>query len=158
METIIRQATDDDIEKLIKARFDYFEAEEWALTHEQRSEFEITLRKYFSANINKNFFAVFVESGGEIISVAFLSISEKPANLSFPTGKFGVIQNVLTYPKYRNMGFATRALNVLVEEAKRRGVSQIELMASAQGKPLYEKLGFSEAKSEKFMAMRMNLL
>lgn len=154
----MRMATVNDVKNLIMARFDYFEAEGWEVNSEQHSVIKSNLLQYFTKHLNIDFFAAIVEENGKIISLAFLSILEKPANLSFPTGKIGTILNVLTYPEYRKKGFATQTMGLLIEEAKRQNLSYIELSASEHGKPLYQKLGFREIKSSHFTEMKMPLI
>jgi ribosomal protein S18 acetylase RimI-like enzyme len=148
-----------DLETLIKVRFDYFDAEQWEVSPEQRITIEGNLRQYYENNLNANFTAAFVECDGEIASVAFLAVSEMPANIvAFPTGKKGTILNVLTYPEHRRKGYATSAVQLLIEEAKKKNLSFIELSASESGKPLYQKLGFAERiKSEHFTDMKLSL-
>lgn len=156
----VRMATTDDVITLIKVRFDYFTTEKWELTDDQRISISSQLQQYYSKHLNLDFFAALVEDdSGNVISTAFLAISEVPANLSFPTGKTGMILNVLTYPEYRRMGYATNVMNLLIDEAKRQNLSYIELSASELGKPLYEKLGFKEPQpSAHFTKMKMSLL
>ena len=154
----VRMATLNDIKILIKVRFDYFAAEVWRVTSEQREVIESNLRQYYHKHLNIDFYAAFVEVEREIASVAFLAISEKPANLSFPTGRIGTVLNVFTYPEYRKKGYASSTMNALICEAKKQNLSYIELSASESGKPLYEKLGFKETKSGHFTDMRLSLL
>jgi len=155
----IRMANINDIDMLIKVRFDYFSTEKWELTDDKRAMITTQLRQYYSKHLNLDFYAVFIEDDiGRIVSTAFLVIFEKPANMSLPTGKTGLFLNVFTYPKYRKMGYATNAMNLLIEVAKKQNVSSIELSASDLGKPLYTKLGFQEHKSPNFTQMRMSLL
>ncbi len=45
-------------------------------------------------------------------------------------------------------------ITFLLDEAKQQGVSMIELSATDDGKPLYEKLGFTPAK---YSSMRKTL-
>lgn len=92
-----------------------------------------------------------------VISTAFLAISEKPVNPSFITGKTGTLLNVFTYPEYHRMGFATKLVCHIIDEAKQLGVSSINLSATQEGKPLYEKLGFTKPKL-KYTAMRLQLV
>ncbi len=154
-----RMADHYDVDKLINVRFDYFATEKWELTNDKRDMISSQLQQYYSKHLNVDFFAAFIEDDiGDIVSTAFLVISEKPANLSWPTGKTGMILNVLTYPKYRKMGYATNTMNLLIDEAKKQGVSYIELSASDLGKSLYKKLGFQENKSAHFTEMKMSLL
>lgn len=156
----VRTATLEDVDTLIKVRFDYFAAEKWELSNKEKTMISSQLQQYYPEHLNRDFFAAFTEDdNGEIVSVAFLTIAEKPANLSWPTGKTGMILNVLTYPEYRRMGYATNSMSLLIEEAKRQNLSYIELSASHLGKPLYEKLGFQETEaSEDFKEMKMYLL
>lgn len=156
----IRMATIDDVATLIKVRFDYFAAEKWELTNDERVSISSQLQQYYSKHLNLDFFAAFVEDDiRNIVSTAFLVIFEKPANLSWPTGKTGMILNVLTYPGYRKMGYATNTMNLLIEEAKKQDLSYIELSASDSGKPLYKKLGFQELESSThFTEMKISLL
>lgn len=155
----IRMAVKDDVDSLIRLRFDYFATENWEITSEERNRMSSRLRQYYEAHLNRDFFAALAEEeGGEIVSTAFLVIVEKPANLSWPTGKTGLILNVLTKSDYRKKGYATKIMTSLIERAKQHEVSYIELSASEMGKPLYEKLGFRETEPSQFQAMRLSLL
>lgn len=156
MAATVRMAALEDMDLLTQGRFDYFEAEKWTVTAEKYSMIKINLRQYYHEHLNDDFFAALVENENRVVSMAFLAISEKPANLAFPNGRMGTILNVLTYPEYRKKGYATQALKVLLEEAKRQNLSYIELSASKSGKPLYRKLGFKE-KPASFTDMRLFL-
>jgi predicted GNAT family acetyltransferase len=149
----------NDIAKLIKVRFDYFATENWEVTNKISEQIRTQLQSYYSKHMNDDFFAAFVEDeDGNVVSTAFLVIVEKPANLSWPTGKTGTILNVLTYSDYRNKGYATMALNLLIDIAKKQDVSFIDLSASELGRSLYKKLGFQEKGSSHFTEMRKYLL
>lgn len=154
-----RIANHKDIDILIKIRFDYFASENWAITKEKGDLICSQLQKYYSKHLNLDFFAALVENdNGTIASSAFLAISEMPANLSVPTGRKGMILNVLTYPEYRKKGYATNAINLLIKESQKQDLSFIELSASELGKPLYRKLGFQEFENSSFTRMKMELL
>ncbi|MCM1112761.1 MAG: GNAT family N-acetyltransferase [Muribaculum sp.] len=60
--------------------------------------------------------------------------------------------NLYTKPEYRRRGIAYRTLELLVEEARERGIAQIALEATAMGRPLYEKFGFVAAEDEMILA------
>lgn len=155
----IRMANLDDIDSLIEARFKYFALEKFIVSTESHAIIETQLRHYFSIHLNVDFFAALIDVDNIIISIAFLAISEKPANLSFPTGKTGTILNVFTLPEYRNKGYARSTLTSLINIAKKENLSYIELSASELGKPLYKKLGFDEViPSTHFTDMKLSLL
>lgn len=152
---IIRKAGISDIDSLITCRLDYLLEERGYLANKERAVIESQLGKYFEKHLKEGtFIAVLAEECGDIVSCAYLAISEKPANVSFMTGKTGTLLNVLTYPDYRGRGAATKVITALIDEAKKTGVSMIELAATDDGKPLYEKLGFQAAA---YTAMRMML-
>ena len=58
------------------------------------------------------------------------------------TGRKAYIMNMYTDPSYRRQGIAMNTLDLLVKDARRRGVTHITLEATAAGRPLYEKYGF----------------
>ena len=147
-----------DINGLVNVRFDYFKAENKLCTARDKELITSQLLNYYPKHINHDFFASIAnESTGRIISSAFLVIVEKPANLSFITGKTGIILNVLTLPEYRRKGYAEAAVKQLISKAKEYNLSYLELSATDMGKPLYEKLGFGTVKNENYTNMRLNL-
>ena len=149
-----------DTDRLLKLRFDYFAAENFEYSPGMGKQMQSQLEEYFPKHINQDFFAALAEDeSGEVRAVAFLVIFEKPANSrSFPTGRSGLILNVLTYPQHRRQGYATKLLNLLIGEAKARKLSYIELSASEMGMPMYEKLGFKLPEPSHFTDMKLNLL
>jgi len=65
-----------------------------------------------------------------------------------PTGKKAYIMNMYTKPDYRRRGIAFKTLDLLVSDAKKRGITAISLEATAMGRPLYEKYGFIKMNNE----------
>lgn len=151
----IRKATLQDIDKLIKLRFDYFKADKIHVTDKEENAIHKQLRLYFEKHITQeSFIAILVEEDGEIASAGFLAISEKPASPSFITGYAATLLNVLTYPKFQRKGYATIVVKHIIEEAKQRNISVIDLSATAGGIELYRKLGFEESH---YTSMRLKL-
>ncbi len=153
----IRKATLEDIDLLIRLRFDYLLVDRGSLTTEEKEIIRSQLISYYTKHINTNFIAILAEMDHTVVSTAFLAISEKPANPAFITGKTGTLLNVFTYPEYRRKGFSTQVISQIIEEAKLSGVSSIDLSASPEGKSLYEQLGFTEPKS-KYTPMKLQLI
>jgi GNAT superfamily N-acetyltransferase len=60
-------------------------------------------------------------------------------------GRTGTIAGVYTFPSHRRRGFARAILCRLIELGREGGCHTIRLRASAQGRPLYEHLGFLPA-------------
>ena len=63
-----------------------------------------------------------------------------------PVGKRAHIMNVYTNADHRRQGIARHMMNMLLDEAKERGVTYVSLDATENGRPLYKSLGFDENK------------
>ena len=151
----IRRATLDDIELLVATRLDYLATDGHAMYGERKNEFSAQLRSYFAIHFEHgDFAAVFAEDTEKVASVGYLIISERPPAPSFPNGRIGTVLNVLTYPEYRRRGFATLILQRLIAVARDMQVSSVDLLATADGKELYSKLGFD---TSGYCPMRLRL-
>ena len=60
-----------------------------------------------------------------------------------PTGRRAHLMNVYTDPGYRRRGLARRLLTMLHREAETRGVTEITLDATEEGRRLYESMGYA---------------
>lgn len=83
----------------------------------------------------------FIGAGG----VSFYQVMPTYHN---PTGKKAYIMNMYTAPEYRRQGIAFHTLDLLVQDAKKQGVSQIALEATDMGRPLHERYGFVKMEDE----------
>ena len=155
LDIILRKATMQDIDTLIKLRFDYLTEDSIDLAQNQKTIISEQLNEYFQKHIQDGtFIGVIAEADNKIVSTAYLAISEKPANPTFITGKTGTLLNVLTYPEFRRNGIATKVIAFIIDEARKVGVSSIDLSATNDGKHLYEKMGFTVSK---YTTMNMKL-
>ena len=153
---ILRKASIEDIPLLIKLRVDYLNEHFGELVPTEEDAIKNQLENYFAKHIpNDSFIAILAEINGNVVATAYLIISERPANPLFITGITGTLLNVLTYPEYRRKGISTKVINKVIDEAKRIGVSSIDLAATNDGKPLYEKLGFYVSN---YTTMKMKLI
>lgn len=84
---------------------------------------------------------IFIGAGG----VSFYQVMPTYHN---PTGKKAYIMNMYTAPEYRRQGIAIHTLDLLVNDAREQGVSQIALEATNMGRPLYERYGFVKMEDE----------
>ncbi len=143
----------NDIETLIKMRMTYIRCDFPDTSDEKLAKVINSLPEYFKKHIDKDMFAFAAVDDGNVISGAFLVILEKPANPAFPTGKVGNVLNVFTIEEYRRKGIASRVMKMLMAHAKDKKLDFLELKATAEGCPLYKKLGFSEETSS-YTAMK----
>lgn len=84
-----------------------------------------------------------VEAGGEgvVAGGGILLLDFLPNALSAQTRRAWVM-NVFTEPAHRRRGLARRLLEAMVEWSRAEGLPALFLHASADGRPLYEDLGF----------------
>lgn len=152
----IYKATLKDIDDLVQLRIDFLKMDHGHISDQNENIIRKQSREYFEKHIPiDDFIAVIAKDNiGKIMSAAFLIIQECPANPSFMTGRTGILLNVITYPEYRRRGIATQVLQSLIEEAKIKSISSIDLSATDEGKGLYEKMGFSVSP---YTAMRLKL-
>lgn len=109
----------------------------------QAYEFDAVLkeesREYFSTGDQTTILAM---EQGQVVGCATLCYIGMMPTFSHPTGKRAHLMNVYTREQYRRQGIAAHMVEVLVSEARERGVTEISLDATESGRPLYEKLGF----------------
>ena len=74
--------------------------------------------------------------------------------LGHPTGCRAHIMNVYTAEGYRRQGLARQLLLALHDEARQRGVTEITLDATAEGRRLYESLGYQASDECMFFDMK----
>ncbi|MNY58017.1 Acetyltransferase (GNAT) family protein [compost metagenome] len=83
-----------------------------------------------------------------------MSTYEVLPTLGNPSGKTGYLFNVYTPALYRRRGLSSTLMRHLIEEARRLGIGEILLDYTAEGKSLYEKLGFQPL--DKDMVLKVN--
>ena len=145
-------ATKNDIDELIRLRIAYMIDDFGSVTDEERAGMEKQLPDYFDRKLGTELVAFVArdedravdETKGNIVSVAYLHIIEMPANSILLTGLFGDVLSVYTEPEYRGKGLCTQLMKNLIEYGKKRGLGRIDLLATDDGYPIYEKVGFKE--------------
>ncbi len=152
----IYQATLADIDDLIQLRIDFLTMDQGRLSDQNEKEIRAQLKVYLAKHIPlEDFIAVIAKHPtGKIASAAFLIIQERPANPSFITGLTGTLLNVVTYPEFRRKGIASQVIGEIINEARQKRVSSIDLYATDDGRELYKKLGFVEPS---YTSMRLKL-
>ncbi len=66
-----------------------------------------------------------------------------PANPKDPCTERAVVLNVYTEPGFRKRGIARQVMLTILAWVKEHGLRSVNLHASPEGRPLYEKLGFA---------------
>lgn len=151
---IYKKANISNLNELIQMRIEYLLEDFGELSPNKILEIQNNLNNYFLHNLNKNCL-IYIAKDDNIVSTAFLVITEKPSNPNFLTGRVGTVMNVYTKEEYRKQGIATRLMEMLLNEAKRLNLDYVELKSTKQGYTLYKKLGFKENQS-KYLDLKYN--
>lgn len=139
----IRIARADDIDILMETRLEMLKIvngldEGYVFSEELKDE----SRRYFLEGDQTTVLA-FVD--GDLAGCASASYIKIMPTFSHPTGKRAHVMNVYTRDRYRRQGIAYKMMTMLIEDAWVKGATEISLDATSSGRPLYEKLGFTDS-------------
>ncbi|MGB7333412.1 MAG: GNAT family N-acetyltransferase, partial [Terriglobales bacterium] len=88
-----------------------------------------------------------LDGSGRVAGGGGVLLCPWPANPKDPCTERAVILNVYTEPEFRKRGIARQIMLTILAWVKEQGLRSVNLHASAEGRALYEKLGF-EATNE----------
>jgi GNAT superfamily N-acetyltransferase len=139
----IRAAGHDDVEILVAARVGMFtdmgedEPASLAATAEG-------FRSYLASALDDGSFEAWVEEeDGAWVGSAAAVFYRLPPNPRNRSGTMAHVLNVYVRPSDRRRGVATALLRHARARCTERGVGIVDLVASDEGRPVYERLGFS---------------
>jgi len=89
-----------------------------------------------------NFRAWLAEVGGQIATTGGVLLRQAPPTYANLSGRDGYILGMYTRPAFRRRGLATAVMQTILDFLRAEGIQRATLRASAEGRPLYEKLGF----------------
>lgn len=149
-------ATNDDIDLLMSSRLEMLKVVNNLPADYIFSEELITYSKEYFEKGNQTTILAIDEEIDSVIGCATLCYIEMMPTFSHPTGKRAHLMNVYTNQDYRRKGIAMKMMEMLIIEAKDRGVTEISLDATESGRPLYEKCGFKA--SDECMTLNLGKL
>jgi len=149
-ELSIRRATAADAGVLARHRADMFR-DMGQLPADLRDTLVEAARAYFAAAVPDGRYVAWLakaEVEGNIVAGAGLQLRELlprpvPGGTRLVHGSQGLILNVFTEPAWRRRGVAAALMRELLRWCRANGIESLVLHASADGRPLYEKLGFT---------------
>lgn len=149
MELLYKKATIEDIGILTKTRIEVLRAANQLSDDADMTEVEKQSYEYYSKALRDgSHTAYLVFDGTNFIGAGGVSYYRVMPTYHNPSGNKAYIMNMYTSPKYRRKGIAYKTLDLLVGDAKSRGVNVILLEATEMGRPLYEKYGFVKMNNE----------
>lgn len=144
-----KQAALEDLEILVETRIQVLRAANQLDDSADMTQVERETRAYYlSALADGTHTAYLVFDGDTFVGAGGVSYYTVMPTYHNPTGQKAYIMNMYTHPAYRRQGIAARTLDLLVQDAKCRGIHAISLEATSMGRPLYETYGFIQMTSE----------
>ena len=144
-----QRATIKDLEELVRTRIIVLRAANKLDESADMSEVEEQSRDYYKkAMTDGTHTAYLVYDGDKFIGAGGVSYYRVMPTYHNPRGEKAYIMNMYTAPDYRRKGIAFKTLDLLVRDAKERGITAISLEATDMGRPLYEKYGFVKMDDE----------
>ena len=149
MEYIYKRAGLEDIGLLVKIRLEVLRAANCLDADTEMSLVERQSREYYEEALRADTHAAYLVFDEErVIGAGGVSFFRVMPTYHNPTGWKAYIMNMYTSPDYRRRGIAYHTLELLIEEAEKRGVKHISLEATDMGRPMYERYGFVNMKHE----------
>jgi GNAT superfamily N-acetyltransferase len=136
------RSTTADIPMMIGMRREF----SFELAGEQSPEIEEALDEsqtaYFTRELNKNYFSWHATVDGHVAAIAGMTIRTQPGSIKNPSGRWAYLMLVYTKPQYRKRGISAQLVQRLIGTAKELGITALELHATPEGAPVYERNGF----------------
>ena len=149
MALIYRKATIDDLEILTETRLEVLRAANQLSDDVDMSEVKRNSFEYYQEALrNESHVAYLVFDEEMFVGAGGISYFQVMPTYHNPTGRQAYIMNMYTKPDYRRRGIAFRTLDLLVADARAKGITAISLEATDMGRLLYAKYGFIKMNDE----------
>ncbi len=153
MNLIFKKATIDDLNFLVETRIEVLKAANKLDDSVDMSLVTENSYDYYEKSIKtENHIAYLVFDNDNFVGTGGISIYCVMPTYLNPSGIKGYIMNMYIRRIYRRQGIALKILDLLVHEAKCRGISFISLETTDMGKSLYKKYGFQKMEDEMILS------
>lgn len=143
--------TKDDIALLMKVRLEMLrEVNDLSEDYVYDGVLVTESRRYFESGEQSTILAF---DGEEVVGCASMSYIWIMPTFSHPTGKRAHLMNVYTKANHRRQGISRNMVELLINDAKEKGATEISLDATDMGRPLYEALGFKPSSAGMVMEL-----
>ena len=144
MDFTFKRAGVGDASLLAAMRLEMRKERETAVCPVSEEEFFRCNLEFFRTQIASGSFIAFIAyEGDQAAACSGLSLEIHPPSYENMSGKIGYVTNMYTRPAWRRRGLAALLLDRLAETARQEGCRRLCLNASAMGRPVYLRYGFS---------------
>ena len=142
-------AAADQLDLLVKTRVEVLRAANRLDDSADMSEVERQSRDYYIKALSDGSHTAYLAFDGDaFVGAGGVSYYQVMPTYHNPSGWKAYIMNMYVRPAYRREGIATHILDLLVKDARARGIDCVTLEATDAGRPLYQKYGFIPMKHE----------
>ena len=144
-----RKATIADLDILTETRIEVLRAANQLSNDIDMSEVKKQSYEYYQKSLQDDtHLAYLIFDDEKFVGAGGISYYQVMPTYHNPSGKKAYIMNMYTRPDYRRQGIAFKTLDLLVADAKTKGITAISLEATDMGRPLYAKYGFVKMNDE----------
>lgn len=152
MELTYHRAGIGDIDRLTETRLMVLRAANGFDESKDMGHVSEAARAYYLDSLESGGHAAYLVLDGEnFVGAGGVSFYRVMPTYCNPSGWKAYIMNIYTHPGYRGRGIASHTLDLLVKEARSRGITSISLETTDMGRPLYEKYGFLRDEKEMYL-------
>ena len=149
MGLIYRKASINDLDILTETRIEVLRAANQLSNDIDMSEVKKQSYEYYQNSLqNDTHIAYLIFDDEKFVGTGGISYFQVMPTYHNPTGKKAYIMNMYTKPEYRRQGIAIKTLDLLVADARTKGITAISLEATDKGRPLYTKYDFIKMNDE----------
>jgi GNAT superfamily N-acetyltransferase len=147
----LRPATLDDLEALVHHRMAMFSD---MGTPVDAGQVEATFRRWLQDMMAAGHYRAWVvhTDDGEIVSGGGITVLPWPPGPYYCGGRIAFVYNVYTDRPHRRRGLARLVMEAIHLWCRDTGIGLVGLNASAEGRPLYDELGYQPAGSPMMFA------
>ncbi|MBU3098511.1 MULTISPECIES: GNAT family N-acetyltransferase [Clostridium] len=142
---MIRMATIDDIDSLVKLRIKLLKEVNNNIKNYDWDQYSEVLKKFYYDRLpNGKIIAFLAVINGNVVAISMICLYNITPSLYNLDGKMALLTDMYTTLQYRNKGYGMSLLNDIMEHVKNRGYVKISLNATESGRKLYERYGFKD--------------
>lgn len=142
MSIAYKAATHADVPLMTEMRIAFLEDILGKAEETEIEELRKNLSSYYAAAISNDYLCEIAWDRERAAAIGGIVIREQAGSFKNPSGRVAYVMNMYTLPEYRRRGIGSILLGRLMDRARGLGITAFELLATREGAPVYEKLGY----------------